>query len=148
MAKDFKQSGLSFLECLIALALLQVLIWASYPSLMSLIQQKQSTRLLHQLETTIDWARWMAVIRHEKLILKPRGQWQRGWQIFANDQLIKEVKGVKAGDISIQWHGFSSIGYLTFYPQMVSNHLNGYFQIGHQQLWINRLGHMRVTYGI
>lgn len=148
MAKNFKQKGLSFLECLIALALCQVLIWGCYPSFMTLIQQNQSFKLLNQLQTSIDWARWMAVIRHEKLIIEPIGQWQHGWRIFANQKLIKEVKGVGTEHISLQWHGFTGNGHLTFYPKMVSNHLNGYFQMGHHQLWINRLGHMRVTDGL
>ena len=148
MAKNVKQAGMSLLECILALAVLQVFLMISYPSLMGFIEQKQSRQLLAHLHASIDWARWMAVIRHEKLRLEPIGQWQKGWRIFADKQLIREFKTQNIGNISIQWHGFSGNGHLIFYPKMVSNHLNGYFQMGHQKLFINRLGHMRVVYGI
>lgn len=148
MAKNIKQAGISFLECILAMVVLQVFLMAAYPAFMGFIRQKQSRYVLEHLQSSIDWARWMAVMRHEKLHIEPIGEWQKGWRIFADNQLIREFKMQNIGNVIIQWHGFSGNRHLTFYPKMVSNHLNGYFQIGHQKMWINRLGHMRVTYGI
>lgn len=148
MAKNVKQDGISFLECILALVILQIFLMTVNPAFMGFIQQKQSRYVLGHLQSSIDWARWMAVIRHEKLRLEPIGDWQKGWRIFADKQLIREYKLLNIGNISIQWHGFSGNGHLIFYPKMASNHLNGYFQIGHQRLWSNRLGHMRVSYGV
>ena len=148
MAKDSKQCGISFLECILALMLFELFLSFCYPSLMMFLKSQQEKKLIRHLQSSIDWARSMAIIRQEKLILSPLENWQKGWQIVSNDKMIKEVRLGYKYSVSVKWHGFSDFRRLTFYPNMSSNHLNGYFQIGYYQLWINRLGHMRVTYGI
>lgn len=145
MAKNAFQRGMSLMECLIALCLLQAIIMASWPSMQHWMQQKIAYSVIQDLKDSIEWARWQAVIRHETIHMEMLAD---GWQIYSSSALLRQVKPYWGYRLHLDWHGFSSAKRFIFYPNIHQNHLNGVFQIGPYRLWVNRLGHMRESYGL
>ena len=137
MAKDLRNAGISLFECICAIFLLQLLICFAWPSLQGFIAQKTSRQLLLDLKSTIEWARWQAVVSKEEIYLEFT---DNGWVLYSATKLLRHADKVRQ---KIIWHGFSGAQRFVFYPDIHRNYLNGIFQIGPYKLWLNRLGHMR-----
>jgi Tfp pilus assembly protein FimT len=149
MAKYSRNLGFSLLECLVGLFVLQILMFSMAPSFKRFIIDKQEMVVLQDLKNIIEWTRWQALHRHEILYLEPKhSDWKNTWVVYSKNKRLREVSHYVWNDISIQWHGFITSQRLIFYPKMEQNHCNGLFRIGKYQLWLNRLGHMRVTHEI
>ena len=146
MAKNSYQLGFSLFECLLGLFLFQVLIFACIPSLQTWIQRKEERWVLNDLQEMIEFARWEALHRHEILYLEPKNaDWHNTWLVYSKNKIIRQFSHHFFMPVKIQWHGFLPSQRLIFYPKMKQNRCNGVFQIGQYRLWLNRLGHLRVT---
>jgi hypothetical protein len=145
MAKNIRQTGLSLFECVVSLFLLQVLIFSSWPTFQTFFRDKITHSILMDLKESIEWSRWQAAIRNEIIFLEMH---ENGWQIYSSKTLLRDEKSYLGFHEKIFWHGFSNGTRFIFYPDIYQNHLNGYFQMGSYRLWVNRLGHMRESYGL
>jgi Tfp pilus assembly protein FimT len=148
MAKYSRSLGFSLFEVILGLFIFQILIFAVWPSFQAILEEKKAQLLVHDLQNSIEWVRWEAVRRQEVLYLEPVGGWRHAWVIYSKDKVLRQYQAFWGTNISVSWHGFIPSNRLVFYPKIYQNHNNGLFQIGHYRLWLNRLGHMRVSYAV
>jgi Tfp pilus assembly protein FimT len=148
MAKYSRCLGFSLFEVLLGLFVFQILIFSIWPSFQAIMRDKEASLFVHDLQNSIDWVRWEAVKRQEVLYLEPIGNWKNAWAVYSKERILRQYKPFIRSNIEVVWHGFISSQRLTFYPKVYQNHCNGLFQIGHYRLWLNRLGHMRVSYAV
>jgi hypothetical protein len=149
MAKNtvsINQKGYLLLEWLTVLLILQILFLSVWPSMQQLSQMISAKITLQTLRRAIEWARWEAILKQQTLSMKPiNGDWGKGWTVEAKQKPIRVEKPWVVSHVPIVWHGFKKEA-LRFYPEVTQNHLNGYFQILHQQLYLNRFGHTRINH--
>lgn len=144
-----KVQGLISLQFLLGLIAIQMLLLASLPGFKSMLESTQAKFDLNQLEFQINYLRWLAIVRHQVLYLRPlslEGDWHHGWTVSDKHHVLWQKKPYQFIKVRVKWYGFEQNPPLVFYPDLFKNHLNGYFDVQGYRLWINRLGHTRLAY--
>lgn len=120
-------SGYSLLEVLCLLMLLQVMVCWITPSFKSWMQAYRCRQTAFELQKTIEGLRVMANLQQEP----------------------QKLNLIKLSYEHIHWQGLIKGKELIFWPNSISNRLNGFFTIqcgsyfGYH-LWLNRLGYSHI----
>lgn len=140
-----KLAGFSILESLICLFIFQLIYLIAWPTFQYFIQYQQCKTSLLRLQHLIMHAQAKAIILNQPIFIEKLVN-QKWFIIMPNEQQSIEFQGT---DFQMSWKGFSGKLKLTFYPELLANHVNGYFDIFCARkysfrLWLNRLGHTRL----
>lgn len=163
----YKNNGFSFLELIICLALFAIITLMAIPGLFSWLDQSRVETSMHQLSTTIQYARFAAISSGETVTLcesadqhSCSGSWSDGYILFidrnsnhkyeSGDEILRVGTGVKDGDKLIL-RAFPSKHYLQLKPEGYNKQQNGTFtycpkstsKVAALSLIVNRSGRLR-----
>lgn len=152
-----KTQGLSLIELLICLALFSLFTCWSLNLGAPILYKNQSEKIKNDIITAVHYARNMAILYDETLILAPimATNWSLGLNLFIDNKEHRYSKKDKLYQWrwhyrgwQVYWQGFHSPHYLRFSPELKHATSSGHFAIskGSQQLKlvVNRYG--RVTH--
>lgn len=147
-----RQNGLTFIECVVTVAIVLILFTSATP-LLSWYTHHQEALTLQQLEAMLQHARAQAFLREtyvQLLPLAPGRNWSLGAQLIdrtAPYTVLHEWHFPSPQHIQITWHGFQKEG-VWIAPQLQHQAMNGYFLIETpgaclKKIIVNRLGYTR-----
>lgn len=162
-ARRRRNSGLSLIELLVAIALLGLFISLGTPSLGRLIEQRRLDGAADRLTTGIRLAREAAISGNVAVVMAPTdGDWNAGWRVYIDEnrnglpdteeQLLQEDHAAGLAEISATGE---LARYLRYNPLGESERLDGGFLAGTlhlcpadltrpgRRLVINRVGRLR-----
>lgn len=79
------QRGLTLLELLITLIILSLLLTIGLPGFQRQIEETRTLTMTQTLQDAIQLARQRAVSRNGRVTLRPLGDWERGWELFDDE---------------------------------------------------------------
>ncbi len=79
------QRGLTLLELLITLVILSLLLTIGLPGFQRQIQETRTLTMTQTLQDAVQMARQRAVSRNGRVSLRPLGDWERGWELFDDE---------------------------------------------------------------
>ena len=153
MKKSY-QSGLTFVELSLTLAVLSITASIALPELTKFVASNRNQAAMHELHSLLQQARSQAVNRKRTLELCPSldglkcsTNWMhpRLLRVLSNGQPLSHT-AAHAGSSELRWAGFS--GSIRFYNTGISPISNGRFficeeKVISQQLIINKQGRIR-----
>lgn len=147
-----RQSGLTLLELLVAVAILMAVFFFIPVFIQPILHQNQLQTAISELKHMVTYARNQALIQDKPVVLALK---DRGMTLFRDNgsqqlqdasQIIYAWANICQG-CQCSWHGMQSNHTLFFSPSMRKNILNGHFIVrnksGCYQLVVNRLGMSR-----
>ncbi len=140
-----KIEGFSLLETLVCLFLFQLIYVVAWPNFQTFIQYQQCKTAVKRLQHIIIDAQLSAVLLNQKVSIETSLN-HKWFLIMPTYRLPIQFP---ASEFQMSWKGFSGTLKLNFYPELLANHVNGYFDIFcarkfSYRLWLNRLGHTRL----
>jgi hypothetical protein len=140
-----KLVGFTIFESLICLFVFQLIYLIVWPNFQSFIQYQQCKTAVLRLQHLIMDAQAKAIVLNQPVFIEKLVN-QKWFIIMPDERQSIEFQGT---DFQMSWKGFSGTLKLTFYPELLANHVNGYFEIFCARkysfrLWLNRLGHTRL----
>lgn len=150
--------GLTLLELLFSLALLSLLFCFCFPLRNALLTRNQLEVLAKEISLAILYARNLAFVSHQPLILTPLQQsadWSKGMLLFVDNKNHHYEPQLKIlhqwswdyPKVQIKWTGAKSSTYLIFADEIEHAFTSGHFDLISQakalRLIINRFGRIR-----
>lgn len=146
-------AGYSLIECMLAMAMICILLSFSIPSLKQHQQSSEIDVLLKDLKEAIEYSKLTSISTNLLLKLQPLDKsqgWSSGLALVTgyNGQLIREWKWDNK-NIDIIWYGFQDKNALNFSNYIDKLNINGHFIIGYcgntkAKVIINRLARVRI----
>jgi type IV fimbrial biogenesis protein FimT len=84
--------GLSLIELLVTVSVVSILLSVGLPSLGRMIDKNRAETATYDLLTAIQTTRSLAVTKHQRAVLKAKGEWHQGWELFidTNDNGVRD----------------------------------------------------------
>lgn len=84
--------GLSLIELLVTVSVVSILLSVGLPSLGRMIDKNRTETATYDLLTAIQTTRALAVTKHQRAVLKAKGEWHQGWELFidTNDNGMRD----------------------------------------------------------
>lgn len=85
--------GLSLIELLVTVSVISILLTIGVPSLGRMIEKNRAETATYDLATAIQTTRTLAVMKHQRAVLKAKGEWHQGWELFidTNDNGVRDL---------------------------------------------------------
>lgn len=142
--------GITLLEMIFILAIINIICLISFVSYPAFSQHHQLALAANDIDAAIRYARNIAMIRSEVVVLKPlMSNWSKGMQLVTRQpgnlaKIIFQWQWHYRG-VEIVWQGFQSQQSITVSPDPKQAAMNGYFLITdgagrEKKLTINRIG--------
>lgn len=98
------QRGFTLVELMIAIAIVAILAAIAVPSMQSITANRKASKLSHELQIDIMYARNQAMTFNRTIAITPKGgDWASGWQIKQGNDLLRENNpNARTGEISSQ----------------------------------------------
>ena len=147
----FKIQGFISLQMLLGMLLMQMSWFVVWPSMKAICLNWQAKISLSQLQFELASIRVMSMMSHQNLYLHPLSadhNWALGWRVTNDKTILWQKKPYQLLHLKIEWHGFTHYPPLTFYPDVLKNHVNGYFHASNYRLWVNRLGYASIKHDL
>lgn len=142
--------GMTLLETIAILAMISIICLISFVSYLTFSQYHQLELAAADIDAAVRYARNMAMIRSEVMVLRPlTSSWSKGMQLMTRQpgnlaKIIFQWQWHYPG-VDIVWRGFQSRQSITINPDPKQAAMNGYFLIidgagREKKLTINRIG--------
>lgn len=147
------QTGLTWIELLVTLAICGVLLSVGTPSLKTWYVTQSKYRMLEDMKRGLAYARTEAFLQGETLVLRPTQgstDWSSGMQLQSEkDSKIQHVWHWRTMGMHLTWHGFLKSEGLIISPNPGRLAMNGYFllessSVSPERWVVNRFGRIRV----
>jgi type IV fimbrial biogenesis protein FimT len=85
--------GLSLIELLVTLSVITVLLTIGLPSFNRMLDKNRVESATYDLIAAIQTTRNLAVAKHQRAVLKAKGEWHHGWELFidTNDNGLRDA---------------------------------------------------------
>lgn len=133
---NLKNQGFSLIELLITLSIIVIFLLLTFPDFSQLYQHNQTTTIVNQLLTAINFARSQAITQNKIITLCGSadaahcdGQWQKGQVISIDDsaQMLRTYPALPLGDRLVWRSNLGKNNYLKLAPTGFTDGQNGSF---------------------
>lgn len=141
--------GYTLLEACLILLIIGILCLIGSPAYQQILEWHYSRVAQQSLWHTLEFSRNQAIYTHQVVILSPRGEWERGYEVSIRGKVIKSVGPIK-GEGKILWRGSLSLPVLQFSPEGDTHYQYGSFYYVDKQgkyVWrlvVNQAGRVRL----